>query len=305
MPEHSALRQWLKSRVEKGEDADSYRALLEEFEQFFRYVFNGSVDGISILDLNYNILEVNDTMRRWYAHKGPLSWQKCYAAYHDHEVPCAECPTRRAIETGKPQIGTVPYDGPNHMIGQQELSVFPLFDDANNVFGLIEYVRDVTTLRSEELAIENLKKRLQFQHQTLQEQEVALRVLRKQGESDERRTLGEVAASLNTLVLPLVQRIRERNEDPALDSQLDLLEIRLGEVLNPFCNHLLCDGKLTDREIEIAERVRAGKTTKQISEVLGITAKGVEFHRMSIRRKLGIAHSGENLRSYLLRLPYP
>ena len=302
MPEHSALRNWLRSRVKNGEDDHPYRALLNEFEQFFRYVFNGSLDGISILDLEYSILEVNDTMRRWYAHKGPLAGQKCYRAYHDQAEPCHDCPTRIAIETGRPQVGSVPYDGPRHMIGQQELSVFPLFDDAGNVFGLIEYVRDVTALKSEELAIENLKKRLQFQHQTLQEQEIALKVLMKQGEIDERRALSEVSGNICTLVLPLLHRIQEREGDPELRKELVELESRLGEIRSSFCGRLAADGRLSPREIEIADMIRSGKKTSEIAKTLGISVKGVDFHRMNIRKKLGITHSKEHRRSFLMRV---
>ncbi len=301
MPEHSTLRNWLKSRVREGEDGVPYRALLDEFEQFFRYVFNGSLDGISILDLHHTILEVNDTMRRWYAHKGPLAGQKCYDVYHDKSVPCEDCPSRRAIETGRPQIGTVPYDGPNHMIGQQELSVFPLFDDAGNVFGLIEYVRDVTTLRSEELAIETLKKRLQFQHQTLQEQEIALRVLKRQGDIDERRSLCEITANINSLVLPSLHRVRAKVKDGSAQEELAVLEQRLNDVLSSFCADLTQDARLSPREIEIADLIRAGRSSQQIASILGITEKGVNFHRSNLRKKLGIARSGEHLRSYLLR----
>ena len=301
MPEHSTLRNWLKTRIREGGDEHSHRVLLDEFEQFFRYVFNGSVDGISILDLQYTILEVNDTMRRWYAHKGPLNGQLCYRAYHDASTPCPDCPTQRAVETGRPQIGIVPYDGPDHIVGRQQLSVFPLFDDAGNIFGLIEYVRDVTTLKTEELAVENLKKRIQFQHQTLQEQEVALRVLRKQGEADARRALNTVSEHVNTLILPLLRRIQDQVEDVALSDELETLERRLCDVLSPFCSRIARDTNLSPREIEIAELIRSGRTTQQIASSLGISAKGVDFHRMNIRKKLGLVNSSEHLRPFLLR----
>ena len=71
----------------------------------------------------------------------------------------------------------VPYDTPRHAAGTQELSVLPLFDDAGRLFCLIEYVREITDLNQEQRIVESLKRRIQFQDQTLQEQEVALEVL--------------------------------------------------------------------------------------------------------------------------------
>jgi DNA-binding CsgD family transcriptional regulator len=48
--------------------------------------------------------------------------------------------------------------------------------------------------------------------------------------------------------------------------------------------------------------VRSGRTSKDIAEVLGISASGVDFHRKKLRQKLGLTNSPKNLRSYLLSL---
>lgn len=45
---------------------------------------------------------------------------------------------------------------------------------------------------------------------------------------------------------------------------------------------------LTKREVEIADHVMSGKTSKVISDDVGISLKTVEFHRTNIMRKLGI-----------------
>ena len=48
------------------------------------------------------------------------------------------------------------------------------------------------------------------------------------------------------------------------------------------------DPALTEREREILLLVAAGETSKRIAQILGISFRTVETHRLSIRRKLGI-----------------
>ncbi len=57
--------------------------------------------------------------------------------------------------------------------------------------------------------------------------------------------------------------------------------------------------KLTQREIEICNLIKAAYTNKEIANLLDISRQTVEWHRKKIRKKLGIANNGINLSSYL------
>ncbi len=50
---------------------------------------------------------------------------------------------------------------------------------------------------------------------------------------------------------------------------------------------------LTKREAEIADHLMSGKTSKVISDDVGISIKTVDFHRTNIMRKLGISSVAE------------
>jgi DNA-binding CsgD family transcriptional regulator len=300
MSDLSFLKDWLSTHLAPEAVRTTPEEMLREFELFFTHVFNGSRDGISILDLDLTVLGVNHTMRRWYAHEMPIAGRKCYEVYHHGSVPCAECPTRRAIATGTSQTGIVPYEDPQAVRGSQELSVFPLFDDRNRMFGVIEYVRDVTREREEEEALENLKRRLRFQSRTLEEQEIALNVLLRRGESGEQRVAAAVQSNLDALVLPLLGRLRNRAGDREIRELIRVLESRLRELTAPFVRTLsLAERGLTPRELEVASLVREGSTTKEIAAAIGISVKAVEFHRLRLRAKLGIAHSRHSLAAFL------
>ena len=60
------------------------------------------------------------------------------------------------------------------------------------------------------------------------------------------------------------------------------------------------DLKLSQSEIQVAEFIKQGKTTKETAELLNLSKKTVESQRKNIRNKLGIKNTKENLRTHLL-----
>ncbi len=298
------LKNWLYNHSSNAITHNNYREMLKEFELFFTYVFNSSRDGISILDLDFTILGVNYTIERWYSHKQPLVGKKCYQIYHDNICPCEHCPTLEAIMSGKSNTGIVPYEVPGTVKGRQELSVFPLYDDRNKMFGVVEYARDITLQHEEETVIDNLKKRLQLKDKTLEEQETALKVILQYREKSEEQLAGAVVQNMNTLVDPLLDRLECEVNSESCRELLLMLKERLRQITSPFLKKLnLNAAGLTQRELEIASFIRNGKTSKEISFLLGISVKGVEFHRLKIRAKLGLSNTNKNLYSHLTSLP--
>ena len=55
-------------------------------------------------------------------------------------------------------------------------------------------------------------------------------------------------------------------------------------------------GRLSDREVQVLRHVGQGMSTREIGELLFISAKTVEAHREHIKEKLGLSSSGELLR---------
>ena len=58
--------------------------------------------------------------------------------------------------------------------------------------------------------------------------------------------------------------------------------------------------KLSPRETMIADLVRQGKTSKDISDLLHISLRTVETYRNNLRKKLGINKKKISLRTYLI-----
>jgi DNA-binding CsgD family transcriptional regulator len=299
------LKLWFASRSPGGVAAGG-RDVREGFEQFFTHIFNKSKDGISIHAVDFTIVGVNTTIRSWYEEGRPLVGRKCFEAYHGRSEPCENCPSQVTMRTGRPQVGVVPYQVKSGVRGDQELSVFPLFDENHQLLCVLEYVRDITSLEHDERIVESLKCRIQCQDQALLEQETALSVLLRQAHKVEQRIEEELAANVAALVMPLVARLKARCDGTEAAHDVALLEERLSEIASSHTSRLSAALRgLTSREQEVAALVNQGQSSKQIARLLCISSKAVDFHRTNIRKKLGGLRPQGSLRSVLLELEHP
>jgi PAS domain S-box-containing protein len=134
-----------------------------EDEGFLSSIFASIQDGMTIMDLNFSILQANPSMEKWYPHALPLVGKKCYQAYHGQDYPCRPCPAHRAILTGKPQSGTMALKGVHGKIsGWLEVYSFPWRNNFNGkVQGVINNIRDITYRLQVEDEIEDTLKKLQ------------------------------------------------------------------------------------------------------------------------------------------------
>jgi PAS domain S-box-containing protein len=133
---------------------------LQEGERFLSSVFSSILDGISVIDLNFNIVQVNSTMEKWYEHALPLVGEKCYKVHHGRSEPCQPCPAVHTMLTGEPHFETIPLKGPDgRSVGWADVHAFPwLGKTTGKMKGVIKYIRDIThRVAAEKAAEESLK----------------------------------------------------------------------------------------------------------------------------------------------------
>lgn len=154
--------------------------------------------------------------------------------------------------------------------------------------------REVKTRRQAEKA-------LAAEQANLLETNAALRVLLRHREADRKDLEERLVANLKQLVLPYVEKLRRSKLDPPHATMIGFVETNLKEVLSPFLDNVK-RFNLTPRQIEIVALIKAGRTTKDIAELLRISKAAVEKHRFLIRKRLDLNNEKKNLRAYLLSL---
>jgi DNA-binding NarL/FixJ family response regulator len=144
---------------------------------------------------------------------------------------------------------------------------------------------------------------LRLKSKSLEEANTALKVLLQHREEDRQAMEEKVITNVKKLALPYVEKLKMLKLNESQMTYVKIIEDHLKDIISPFLRNLTMEHlDFTPREIQITSLVKEGKTTKEITEFLNISATAVDFHRKNIRMKLGIKNKKTNLRSFLLSM---
>jgi DNA-binding CsgD family transcriptional regulator len=121
---------------------------------------------------------------------------------------------------------------------------------------------------------------------------------------EDRKELEEkVLLNMKWLVLPYLNKMKKSGLNEKQETYRDIVESLLNEITSPFVRKLSSQElNFTPTQIQVANLVKEGKTTKEIAELLNSSTRAVEFHRENVRARLDLKNKKTNLRSYLLSL---
>jgi DNA-binding CsgD family transcriptional regulator len=103
--------------------------------------------------------------------------------------------------------------------------------------------------------------------------------------------------------MPYIEKLNKSRLDGSQKAYVSILESNLNDIISPFPRRLSSVYLgLTPTEVEVANLVKHGQTTKEIAEVLNLSVRTVDTHRYNMRRKLGISNKKANLRTHLLSI---
>ena len=165
-------------------------------------------------------------------------------------------------------------------------------------------IREIEERKQAENLLLQKEKDLIEKSQELLEMNTALKVLLKQGEQDKENIANDIFSNVKKNILPNLKRLQDSSTMNRKDKEsIAAIETEINDIVSPFFRNLSNQySQFTPSEIKVANLIKNGKSTKEISDLLNISAQGVEFHRNNIREKLGLINKKVNLRSFLLSL---
>jgi DNA-binding CsgD family transcriptional regulator len=197
---------------------------------------------------------------------------------------------------------------------------FPFcYDGNNNMIGGIVYDRTAQADAEEALkkANDELEKRvlertkelneaneaLKTSKEMLAETNRALRILLKKREDESVQIEEKILYNVKELVKPYIEKLKTTEITHKPMALLNVVESNIDSIISPFVRDIsLRFAKLTPMEIQVANLIKQGRTTKQIAELMNLSGRTIETHRKKIRNKIGIGNKKANLRSHLLSL---
>lgn len=162
---------------------------------------------------------------------------------------------------------------------------------------------DITALKLTEEALRQSRQTLNEQARSLEESNIALKVLLDQRDRDRLELERKVLANVKGLVLPYIEKLKGARLKPRERTLVDIVEAHLQDVISPLLQRIAnADIILTPQEMQVAALIKDGRSSKEIAGVLTISEATVNFHRKNLRVKFGLKNRRVNLRSYLLSM---
>ncbi len=162
---------------------------------------------------------------------------------------------------------------------------------------------EITALKLTEEALRASQAELTDQKQSLEEANIAMKVLLKQREEDKAELEKKVLNNVKDLVLPYVEKLKNSRLKAKDRTLVEIVDNHLQDIISPllqrFANAKIL---LTPQEMQVASLVKDGKTSKEIADVLNVSETTINFHRKNLRVKFGLTNQRTNLRSYLLSI---
>lgn len=178
---------------------------------------------------------------------------------------------------------------------------------------IVTTVRDVTEQRQAEADLRKLHrsleakfrkrtKELQRKNKELEEVNAAMNKFLKYRDEERAKIQQKILTNVKELIEPYLEKLEGGVADTHTPF-LSVLKTYLDEIISPFTHTMSSQFLgLTPMEIQVANLVKQGKPSKEIARLLDISPRTVGYHRLSLRKKLGLKTKKANLRAYLMSI---
>ena len=271
------------TKLEQAEQA------LRESEALFRSVFRDVPDAMVLANTDRKIVLINPALTNTFGYSlEEIQGQQTAVLYESREEFEHQGRIRfnlRAEQKIKPCEFN--YRRKNGKIFPGETVGTAIKDENGTTIAFLRVIRDISERKAAE--------------KELLETNAALRVLLKTRQDDQKKFEEKILFHVKKIVLPHVERLKNYRLSQDQLLHLTSIEVNLNDIVSSFSYTLSSKFRaLTPTEIQVANLVRQGQTSKEIASLLQISLKTVEVHRYHIRKKLGLNRKKGNLRSLLI-----
>lgn len=212
---------------------------------------------------------------------------------HGLDIPQGHVPLRNAL--------IVPLLLHKTLIGQIALANKPAGYTQKDEEKLVSIANFVAPILQIYLDKEKAKNQLLYQAEKLRERNIALKVLLETRGQEKRQQVEKITRNFEKLVFPYYEKLLSCHDKEDRRTLLEIIESNTRACLfaDPPPNFPY-GRELTPMEIQVADLIKSGKTSKEIAALLNISPRSVYFHRNNLRRKLNIHKTKTNLKTYLV-----
>jgi PAS domain S-box-containing protein len=264
-------------------------------------ILQTAIDSISVVDMEGNILEVNPAASIISGYS-----QEEMVGMNIRDLEAMETPQettehiKRFVKKGSDRFETKLRRKDGQIV---DVEVSTNFMDMDGKRFLFSFFHDITTRKQAEQALKEREKDLEIKTANLEEVNAALKVLLKRREEDKIELEEKVLFNVRELIVPYIEKLKENTLDEKQKVYVNILDSNLNDIISPFSLRLSSRYlNFTPAQIQVANLVKHGKTTKEIADFLNLSGKTIEVHRKNIRRKIGIRNEKANLRTHLLSI---
>lgn len=178
------------------------------------------------------------------------------------------------------------------------------WDEDSRPLRLVGTHTDITDRKIMELALQQQREKLEetVRQRTAELEEIntTLNVLLRKRDKDKETLEAKITENISDLIDPYFEKLKGSPLTPWQNELVHILQESIHQLTSPFIRNM--GGKLhnlSPMEMQVANLVKGGKSSKEIAEVLKISCGTVNIHRKNIRKKIGVDNQKTNLQTTL------